>query len=558
MKTKILTIAMLLAVLGIVSCSHNDLYDENKAAELDAAKQAKLLEDYKANFIKTYGEIVPTQTWDFSTYNVTYFTSSPAKARAKGPAEDGHGGPAGPGGEHHGPGTPGPAAGGPAGGPADGGPAAPGTLQPAGPQSSEPDPAIDCVVKDLDWYQVEDNTLAYMKEVFPESTDNTPHIMEGTFFTMLVPENDFYILPIFMGESGGNFELFLSVKVGEDEETGDDIYEDISVWKKWENLQYQKENKNPWHTLSKDNNEGGKNLLSATAIKSKPIRIDVSKLPVNAPFHFYLLISEQASVYNTLNDKLGTANGYIKEFQFGPEDVDLQSLPGIDPESEDKVELKFFGCEDASTEKTDKDFNDVVFLCYGQPHVPQSNKVKELSAEVSKRYMIEDLGMSDDSDFNDVVVDVIETYAATIQTYNDGTPLNGFENPVWEKVGTRAEIRALGGTLDLELKIGNTTWKKSDYFDPTVMQGTTNPNLKDKPLYIIEEIDGYDSSENNVEVTVFKKEGNTETALKVDFPEEGAVPLMIATDLKQIWSAERVKFPFKRYEGSADKETTGE
>ena len=40
MKTKLMTFAMLMAMLGISSCSKTDLYDEGKIAEKEAAEAA--------------------------------------------------------------------------------------------------------------------------------------------------------------------------------------------------------------------------------------------------------------------------------------------------------------------------------------------------------------------------------------------------------------------------------------------------------------------------------------------------------------------------------------
>jgi len=69
-------------------------------------------------------------------------------------------------------------------------------------------------------------------------------------------------------------------------------------------------------------------------------------------------------------------------------------------------------------------------------------------------------------------------------------------------------------------------------------------------IYImIENITGYDYDKNNVELTVFN-DGN-KVARKIDFPEVGDIPLMIAMPLSTPWSKEKVKFPFKKYEGSA-------
>ena len=73
-------IAMSVALLGTMSCT-KDLYDENAVAEREAAKavvnEEKLLEAYKADFVQTYGEVKPDQTWDFAPNNVSFQTGSP-------------------------------------------------------------------------------------------------------------------------------------------------------------------------------------------------------------------------------------------------------------------------------------------------------------------------------------------------------------------------------------------------------------------------------------------------------------------------------------------------
>ncbi len=398
---------------------------------------------------------------------------------------------------------------------------------------------VNYVSKNDTWYEIPSNTRALMNTVFNEGKDNTNNFMKGTFFEMTIPENDFFILPIYMGESGGNFSLCMHV----------DGYKDQVVWKKWQGLRYtENSNTNKWSELSSTSNRNGKNLYGVDRIQSKPIKISVKDLPKGEKMYFYLYITEAASGYNKKGDVMSCANGYIKEYEFTSDDLTPSALPGVKVDSQ--VECKFFGCEDASTSKTDKDCNDVVFLCYGQPHVPQSAKVKDLTLVKAKRYMIEDLGVANDKDFNDVVVDVIQTFDAQIKTYDDGTPLQGFENPDYKLVSTKAEVRALGGKLNFELKISNTTWKKSDTFeDFTQMLGTSTPDLNAEPLHVIENITGYDFKANNVELTVFN-DGN-KVARKIDFPETGDYPLMIATSLDEIWSKEKVKFPFKTYEGSA-------
>ena len=79
------------------------------------------------------------------------------------------------------------------------------------------------------------------------------------------------------------------------------------------------------------------------------------------------------------------------------------------------------------------------------------------------RVIGEDLSATEntDFDFNDIVVDVTSHYEAQIKVDDNDEPLPGYENPEYTYKSSYAEIKALGGTLDFELTIGNTKWKKN-------------------------------------------------------------------------------------------------
>lgn len=489
MKTKLMTFAMMMAMLGISSCSKTDLYDEGKIAEREAAEaaaeQAKLLDAYKTNFIKTYGEINPNQSWDFSTNDMTlHFDPVSSQVRTRSITR-----------------------------------------------------GVNATTSICENYvSVLPSTLTVMNTNFTEGVN---HETDGTYFGMNAPKNDFFIQPIFMGQSGGNFELHLKI---------DGTGQDILVWKKWQNIQYKKNNSG-WQNLNSSHNEGGSNLVGVQAIQTKPIRI--SGVPENAKMYFYLKITSAASGYNQTGDQLGSPDGFIREYTFTADAELLSHLWGVDATKIDRepIQCKLIGCEDASTAKSDRDYNDVVFLLYGQPTVPQSFKVKNFYKDVKKRYMIEDLGRSDDTDFNDIVVDVIESYEAEVWYDENDNPLPGYdpENPTYTLLSTKAEIRALGGTLDFELKIGSTTWKKSEKVsDYTQMLNTDNPSNDLAPIATIEDIQGYNPTENNISVTVYQKDGE-QNAITENFPEVGSVPLMIATNTETLWAKERTKFNFSQF-----------
>lgn len=474
MKIKFMTLAMSVAMLGITSCSKTDVYDEkqqeaNKAAE-EQVKQEKVVDEYEKNFVDTYGEIDPNQSWDFSTGDEYFSLPSSARAATRGDLEDRY------------------------------------------------------LTKSQIYYEIEDATLSKMNEVFKEGRNN---YSTGKKFAMTVPENDFTIMPIFMGQSGGNFKLYMHVDgIGE-----------IEVWSKWDGIQVKGTNSSgqnvtTWTDLKSFDSK--KNCLNATAIQSKYITFH--GLPAGATMYFYLKITSAASGYNTAGQTLGSINDYMREYQFGANDVTPSKLPGVD-----NPEVKIIGCEDAVT-NSDKDYNDVVFMLYGDPYVPESFEVEDLEKTVKKRYFIEDLGASDDTDFNDIVVDVVSTY-----TYKKTTSETGIVTFSDETIKSRkAEIRALGGTLDFELNIGGTTWKKSANFDPSVMYNTQAPDYT-KVLYTIDDLPlDYDPATNNISVTVYQKDSDKVSA-NVNFPANGTIPMIIAANAYEEWSVERVAFNWKKF-----------
>lgn len=480
MKQKFKTMTAVLAVLGAVSCSQSDLYDPNLVEEMDNAQNEARMEqmkkDYEAHFIKTYGEISPNQSWDFSTGD-EYF-SIPSKAT----------------------------------------------------RAATRDGGISYTMTTSNsYYEVEASTLSKMNEVFKEGVNN---YNAGKRFAMTVPPNDFTIIPIYMGTSGGNFDLYIHV----------DGIGDRKIWSKWEGIQVKGKNKSgqdvtTWTDVKTFDNEH--NCTNATAIQSKYITFH--GLPQGATMYFYLKITETATGnpanYNETGQSLGSINDYMREYKFSANDVTPGKLPGVQ-----NPEIKIIGCEDSSnSQMTDKDYNDVVFMLYGDPFVPESFDVEDLEKTVKKRYFIEDLGASDDTDFNDIVVDIVSTY-----TYTKTTSSTGYVAYSDDVIKSRkAEIRALGGTLDFELNIGGTTWKKSDTFDASAMYNTQSPDYT-AVLHSINLPLTFDPASNDISATVFQK-GSNQVSAQVNFPASGTVPMIIAANAYVEWAQERVAFKWKLY-----------
>ena len=139
--------------------------------------------------------------------------------------------------------------------------------------------------------------------------------------------------------------------------------------------------------------------------------------------------------------------------------------------------------------------------------------------EASKRYMVEDLGTTDDFDFNDLVIDV--------RAYGDRQ---------W------AVVRAMGGTLDFAVTIGNTSWSKSEGgFNVSTMYNTSG-NIDYSAELAVFDVTGWNPLTNNISVTV-KGKGESAAPQVIPFPKKGEVPMIIAEHPARKWMNERVSIP---------------
>jgi hypothetical protein len=171
----------------------------------------------------------------------------------------------------------------------------------------------------------------------------------------------------------------------------------------------------------------------------------------------------------------------------------------------------------------DGDFSDLIALVDDADPAP-----------IRKRYMIEDLGATDDFDFNDIVVDVIQES-------------NGSQ---------KAQIRAMGGTLNFTLNIGNASWTKKG---SKVSVGGALVDTDYKKMYNTEApsydlvlaefpVTGWDFVANNISVSV---EGNDNQSViqVIPFPKKGDAPMIVAFDpITTHWNLERDPFDSGFYE----------
>ena len=352
-----------------------------------------------------------------------------------------------------------------------------------------------------------------IKKILPEKQKH-----EGKPAVLVSPSSSFYIFPI---STQGRWLHKLKIKVGNNDVM--QLYD-----KTWED--YSK----PYVNGMTANN-------SSDIINMKGLKIQA---PIGTPIQIYL--DEQKS-YGKPRTSVGTMNGQAIYVDV-PKEVQLD-LSSNRIELQNDAIIKYVGIEDIlvkgdSGETSDQDFNDVVLAIVGNPDVPAEVIVSEdeYVAEyyTTKRYMIEDLGSTNDFDFNDVVVDVIETVKVGHKiTKENGVVVKDEETSTGAE--QKAIVRALGGTLDLTLRIGDTEWKKNSKFDASKMYNTTqgdidyNAVLDEFPVY------GWQPTNNNVSIVVNQKESNE--VFTITFPKKGAAPMIIAVEPELKWMSERVSVP---------------
>ena len=184
------------------------------------------------------------------------------------------------------------------------------------------------------------------------------------------------------------------------------------------------------------------------------------------------------------------------------------------------------GCEDADLKDSDWDMNDVVFLVYGKK-VPETKPIEEGTPVVQSRtvrYMIEDLGSTDDFDFNDIVVDVTE-HRITTPLIQDGKIVDWKDTEYTQE----ATLRHLGGTLPFILKIGDTELAE-------------RPGVLGADLEETFPVEGWNPDTHNVSVKV-RQSASSGVYHDVIFPKAGEAPMIIAVNPTQNWMKERVSVP---------------
>ena len=156
---------------------------------------------------------------------------------------------------------------------------------------------------------------------------------------------------------------------------------------------------------------------------------------------------------------------------------------------------------------------------------------------IAKRYLIEDLGDSDDFDFNDIVVDCED----------DG------------KGNKTASIRAMGGTYDFTINIGGATWTKSTdgakltpKVEVTDMVNTKAAVISYSKVLATFPIPNWNPGEDNISVTI--QESTYNQVYTIQFPHVGAIPMIVAVSTDVFWMTERSSVPDSWWKESSSEE----
>ena len=155
--------------------------------------------------------------------------------------------------------------------------------------------------------------------------------------------------------------------------------------------------------------------------------------------------------------------------------------------------------------------------------------------------------ITDDFDFNDIVVDVTTDRVKKKIFYdidaNGGWTFNHEE--IIEHLPQQAVVRAAGGTLDFTLTIGTTTWTKSAKFpnyEEMLNTGWQGSSISYGTELDVFEVSGYNPSSNNISATV-QGRGNSGEVMTITFPKKGEAPMIIALDATNNWMNERSSVP---------------
>ncbi|MBR0264786.1 MAG: hypothetical protein IJQ60_13010 [Prevotella sp.] len=325
----------------------------------------------------------------------------------------------------------------------------------------------------------------------------------GESAILIAPSNDFYIYPI---SCQGSWKHDFCVRVGD--------AEPVKIYNKF------------WSDFSKPYVNG-----MATNSSVKDGVINVTKRAEMPGVHISAPTGTPVEVY--LDNIQGGSQPMASTVTGSAIVIDTEVRPEGVPINDQSV-VKYIGIEDQYDK--DYDYNDMVMVVIGNPDTPPTEKIidekYQVPTNISKRYMIEDLGATDDFDFNDIVVDVVQnttvTHHRTYKVDAEGNKSELISDIITNTSSSqKATIRHKGGILPFILKVGNTTFNEE--------QGELDVDVE-----ITKNVSGWNPEKNNVSIKVQEKDGKY---YDIAFPKAGEAPMIIAVDIDQNWMPERQSVP---------------
>lgn len=554
---KSLAVVSAFFVASIVTSCHDE--------EVANVEELSYRHGYEYNFVKTFGEIDPNQTWDFSRYALKNKNNT-ALTRAD-------------------------------------------TSYPYSFVELNDDGRFELDSQVKSWIQ------SYIPESYGEGTISVdvvdqqyvkPHVLIAN------PEDAVQLIPVGIGQTTGiGFQLWATVV---DPDTNKETTK--MVWTFGNPGIWTTNNGENWNEWNVGGNHGDKSTYNQGGVQSRPVYINFGtgedinatshgkEYPVlvnlgvtkpNTVVYFYLLITE--------GKQHGCVEGERQTSLSTPPQIVSIELPDA-PEAFKGYNGILLGTEDENLGKGDFDYNDAVFLLAGKTPTVARDKT-ETTLTVKKRYMIEDL-FGYDYDFNDIVVDLtqitIQKYNIVINAYddidaddqdNDGhDPMKPELEPVGDPVITQeATIKWLCGTLPFQISIGSdeNIYTFGKVTDPTNVDQTneqlagtsssTSTYSPDngfttgiEPSFTVNfsqtetgdlPANPWNPAANNISASIWTRTGEgggSSTGVWTStFPAAGEVPYIIAVDQDQNWTKEfqniaEIIPDFNQHQGDMSKE----
>lgn len=407
------------------------------------------------------------------------------------------------------------------------------------------------------YYVISPDLISKMSNLgFTEQTDKS--------FALEMAANDsIEIFPLYQTSTNSSYlEWYLQIFVDDQNITSTEI--SPNGWKMSTGMQHKRSNTGRYENLALQD-------CSSFGMRVKPI-IRYANLTGHSSLLYFNLYINGYSIPIETHKKLAPKGTQQSSLNRQMRIIDLLRPVNLDV----RYDVMFVACEAANFDANnpyDKPmprYQSLVFMIVG-PRLP---KVLQLQQGVdrpyvnhtiaSKRYMIEDLGSSSDFDFNDVVLDVEQFGQVPVLISQEPQPScnNAIKTSI--SLGACSEpqqtvsVRHLCGTRPFQFGVGD--YESAVITDPTDEEQTLR-QLSGLPVEDVsyfggsKPIEGWNPDQtipitgwlpdaNNITLKVWRsgQEQASEGGWRVQFPQVGAVPFIMALPASVSWSAEGVNF----------------